>query len=129
MNVPKLRFSEFSGEWEEKKLGDIGKVTMCKRIMKDQTLLLGDIPFYKIGTFGKEADAYIPQELYENFKEKYPYPQKGDILIAASGATYGKTVVFDGSDSYFQDSNIVWIANNEKLVTNNFLNFILLKIL
>jgi type I restriction enzyme S subunit len=124
MNVPKLRFSEFSGEWEEKKLGDIGKVTMCKRIMKDQTLLLGDIPFYKIGTFGKEADAYIPQELYENFKEKYPYPQKGDILIAASGATYGKTVVFDGSDSYFQDSNIVWIANNEKLVTNNFLNFI-----
>lgn len=123
-NVPKLRFKEFSGEWEEKKLGDIGKVTMCKRIMKDQTLPLGAIPFYKIGTFGKEADAYIPQELYENFKKKYPYPQKGDILIAASGATYGKTVVFDGSDSYFQDSNIVWIANNEKLVTNNFLNFI-----
>ena len=27
-NVPKLRFKEFSGEWKEKKLGDIAKVTM-----------------------------------------------------------------------------------------------------
>jgi type I restriction enzyme S subunit len=24
--VPELRFKEFSGEWEEKKLGDIGKI-------------------------------------------------------------------------------------------------------
>lgn len=119
-NVPKLRFSEFSGEWEEKKLGDIGKVTMCKRIMKDQTLPLGDIPFYKIGTFGKEADAYIPQELYENFKEKYPFPKKGDILISASG-TIGRTVIYDGIPAYFQDSNIVWIDNNDNLVKNSFL--------
>ena len=28
MNVPKLRFSEFGGDWEEKKLGDIGKVVV-----------------------------------------------------------------------------------------------------
>jgi len=123
-NVPKLRFKEFSGEWEDKTLGDVGKVTMCKRIMKDQTLPSGDIPFYKIGTFGKIADAYISLELYQNFKKKYSYPKKSDILIAASGATYGKTVVFDGSPSYFQDSNIVWIANEEKLVYNSFLNFI-----
>ena len=24
MNVPKLRFKEFSGEWEEKSLGNLG---------------------------------------------------------------------------------------------------------
>lgn len=127
-NVPKLRFKEFSGDWEEKILGDIGKVTMCKRVMKDQTLPSGDIPFYKIGTFGKVADAFISNELYQTFKAKYSYPNKGDVLIAASGATYGKTVVFDGSPSYFQDSNIVWIANDEKLVYNSFLNFIYRKV-
>lgn len=121
-NVPKLRFKEFSGEWEDITLGDIGKVSMCKRVMKDQTLPEGDIPFYKIGTFGKVADAFISDELYQSFRSKFSYPNKGDILIAASGATYGKTVVFDGTDSYFQDSNIVWIANNEKLVYNSFLN-------
>jgi type I restriction enzyme S subunit len=26
---------------------------MCKRIFKEQTQTEGDIPFYKIGTFGK----------------------------------------------------------------------------
>ena len=120
MNVPKLRFSEFGGDWEEKKLGDIGKVSMCKRIMKDETTLVGEIPFYKIGTFGKEADAYIDKELYENYKNKYSFPKKGDILISASG-TIGRTVVYNGLPAYFQDSNIVWIDNNDNLVKNFFL--------
>jgi type I restriction enzyme S subunit len=26
--VPKLRFKEFSGEWEEKKLGDVSNINM-----------------------------------------------------------------------------------------------------
>lgn len=41
---------------------------MCKRIMKEQTNNIGGVPFYKIGTFGKVADAYISQELYEDYK-------------------------------------------------------------
>ena len=107
-------------EW--KKLGEIGKVCMCKRIMKDQTSSSGDIPFFKIGTFGGNADAYIPQELYEEYKRKYSYPNKGDILISAAG-TIGRTVVFDGSPSYFQDSNIVWLKHNESVVLNSYLRY------
>lgn len=110
-------------DWEVKKLGDIGKVRMCKRIFSHQTSEIGDIPFYKIGTFGKVADSFISKELYEEFVKKYPYPRKGDILISAAG-TLGRTVVFDGAKSYFQDSNIVWIDNNEKLVLNKYLSFI-----
>ena len=110
-------------EWEVKKLGDIGKVRMCKRIFSHQTTEIGDIPFYKIGTFGKIADSFISKELYEDYVKKYSYPRKGDILISAAG-TLGRTVVFDGIKSYFQDSNIVWIDNNEKLVLNKYLIFI-----
>ncbi|MDK9694620.1 MAG: restriction endonuclease subunit S, partial [Sulfurimonas sp.] len=122
--MPKLRFPEFvnSGEWEEKNLGDVGKVSMCKRIMKDETTETGEIPFYKIGTFGKKADAYIDKELYEDYRKKYSFPKKGDILISASG-TIGRLVVYDGLPAYFQDSNIVWIDNNEELVKNSFLSF------
>ncbi|MDX4047699.1 restriction endonuclease subunit S [Aliarcobacter skirrowii] len=119
-NVPKLRFKEFSGKWEKKTVGDVGKVSMCKRILKDQTTSDGDIPFYKIGTFGKEPDAFISKEIFEEFKAKYSFPKEGEILISASG-TIGRTVIYDGSPSYFQDSNIVWIANNEKLALNKFL--------
>lgn len=105
-----------------KTLGDIGKISMCKRIMKHQTSPQGDVPFYKIGTFGKKADAYISYQLFEDYKQLYSYPKKGDILISAAG-TIGRTVVFNGEPSYFQDSNIVWIDNDESQVTNSFLYY------
>ena len=119
-NVPNLRFPGFEGEWEEKRLGDFGKVSMCKRILKEQTDIVGDIPFYKIGTFGRQADSFISKELYEEYKSKYSFPKTGDILISAAG-TIGRTVVYDGKPAYFQDSNIVWIDNTESLVKNIFL--------
>ena len=107
-------------EVEWKSLGEVGEVRMCKRILKNQTSPEGEIPFYKIGTFGKEPDAYIPQKLFEEYKAKYNYPKVGEILISASG-TIGRTVIFDGKDAYFQDSNIVWIENDERQVLNKYL--------
>ena len=101
-------------------LGEIGKVSMCKRIMKAETNTEGGIPFYKIGTFGGTANAYISEELFEKYKQLYSYPKKGDILISAAG-TIGRTVVFDGSPSYFQDSNIVWLEHDESKVLNKYL--------
>ena len=92
---------------------------MCRRIFKEQTSETGDIPFYKIGTFGAEPDAFISRELFEEYKSKYPYPKKGDILISASGSI-GRTVEFSGNNEYFQDSNIVWLSHGERL-TNSFL--------
>lgn len=109
-----------SVEW--KKLGEIGKVQMCKRILKEQTSSTGDIPFFKIGTFGKNADAFISKDLFEEYKAKYSYPQKGDILISAAG-TIGRTIVFDGQPAYFQDSNIVWLRHDESIVLNSFLRY------
>ncbi len=107
---------------EKKTLGDVGKVCMCRRIYKEQTDSSGDVPFYKIGTFGKEPDAFISKELFEEYKSKYSYPKKGDILFSAAG-TIGRTVIFDGAPSYFQDSNIVWIDNDETLVLNKYLYY------
>ena len=106
------------------RLGEIGKISMCKRILKSQTNEFSGIPFYKISTFGGTPTVYIDEKVYLEYKEKYSYPKKGDILISAAG-TIGKTVIFDGEDSYFQDSNIVWIENDESKVTNQFLYYFL----
>lgn len=107
-------------ESEKKTIADIGKICMCKRIMKNETNQNTGIPFYKIGTFGGHANAYISNELYEKYRAQYPYPKKGQILISAAG-TLGRTVEFDGEPAYFQDSNIVWIDNDEKIVSNQYL--------
>lgn len=106
--------------WVERPLGDIGKVSMCKRIFKEETTSKGEIPFYKIGTFGREADAFISSETYSEYKRNYPFPKRGDVLISAAG-TIGRRVVYDGEDAYFQDSNIVWIANDQTQVLNHYL--------
>lgn len=107
-------------KWKVRKLGEIGKASMCKRIFKNQTSPIGDIPFYKIGTFGKEPDAYISKDLYNEYKKTSSFPKKGDVLISASG-TIGRRVVYDGLPAYFQDSNIVWIDNDEQIVLNEYL--------
>ena len=113
-----LAFRKHNVNWIT--LGEIGPVCMCKRIMKAQTNANGEVPFYKIGTFGKEANAYISKEIYEKYKNTYKFPKKGDILISAAG-TIGRTIVYNGEPAYFQDSNIVWIDNDESKVSNKFL--------
>ena len=118
-NVPEIRFKGFSDAWEQRKLGEVGSVSMCRRIFKEQTSESGDIPFYKIGTFGGQADAYISSELFAEYRSKYPYPKEGDILISASGSI-GRTVEFTGKNEYFQDSNIVWLSHDDRL-DNSFL--------
>lgn len=109
-------------DWEVKRLGEIGEVLMCKRIMKYQTEPCGDIPFFKIGTFGGKPDAYISKEIFDEYKTKYSYPKVGDVLISAAG-TIGRSVIFDGTPSYYQDSNIVWIDNNNKQLLNKYLYY------
>lgn len=120
---PRLRFKGFTGEWKNKTLGDLGRVEMCRRIFKEQTQPSGEIPFFKIGTFGQEPDAFISSELFEEYRQKYPYPKQGDILISAAG-TIGRTVEFTGENAYFQDSNIVWLRFDESQITSIFLNII-----
>ena len=120
LNVPNLRFPEFSGEWEKTTLGKTCNVLMCKRILASQTNTESGVPFYKIGTIGGAPDAYISKELFDIYKAKYNYPQKGEVMITCAG-TVGKTIIFDGNDAYYQDSNIVWIDNPTNKIDNTFL--------
>lgn len=117
--VPEVRFKRFGREWENLTLGDLGSVTMNKRIFKHQTTITGDVPFFKIGTFGKQPDAFISKALFNEYKAKYPYPVAGDLLLSASGSI-GRVVEYKGEEHYFQDSNIVWLKHDGK-IDNSFL--------
>lgn len=88
LNVPELRFPEFSGEWEEKKLVDIAKFSKGKGISKKDISEEG-IPCIRYG------------ELYTTYKEKISdvvsktnlskdelvFSSKNDIIIPTSGET------------------------------------------
>ena len=126
LNVPHLRFPEFSGEWKKVRLGDNCNIQMCKRIMAAQTNTDCGVPFYKIGTIGGKADAYISKELFDEYKMKYSFPCKGEVMITCAG-TVGKCIIYNGEDSYYQDSNIVWVENPNKIIANDFLYHLLSK--
>ena len=113
-NKPKIRFKGFDDAWEQRKLGELGTIQTCKRIFKDQTSELGEIPFYKNGTIGLKADAFISREIFEEYKRLYPYPEKGDVLISAVGSV-GRTAEYTGEDAYFQDSNVVWLKTDNSI--------------
>lgn len=119
MGEPKLRFKADDGsdfpDWDEMTLGDVGSVAMCKRVFKEQTFEVGDVPFFKIGTFGGAPDAYISQSLFDELKSKYAYPKVGTILLSASG-TIGRQVEYKGEDAYYQDSNIVWLEHDDTVL-------------
>jgi type I restriction enzyme S subunit len=100
---------------------------MCKRIMAVQTNTDSGVPFYKIGTIGEKADAYISKELFDEYKKKYSFPRKGEVMITCAG-TVGKCIIYNGEDSYYQDSNIVWIDNPDEIITNEFLYHLLRKV-
>ena len=122
-----MRFPGFSGEWASRRIGEDCTVNMCKRIFANQTSEQGDVPFFKIGTIGGTPDAYITRDLFEEYKAKYNYPHEGEVMITCAG-TVGKTIVFDGEDAYFQDSNIVWLSNPKQLYINSFLNYVLSRV-
>ena len=100
---------------------------MCKRILASQTNTEEGVPFYKIGTIGNAPDAYISKELFDDYKTKYNYPHKGEVMITCAG-TVGKCIIYDGKDAYYQDSNIVWIDNSSQSISNSFLYHLLAKV-
>ena len=110
----------FGNDVPRKRLGEIVDVCMCKRIKKEQTEVNGDIPFYKNGTLGKKANAYISKQLFDEYSTKYPFPHVGDVMLSTAG-TIGKAIKYDGLPAYFQDSNVVWLKNDGISVSNEYL--------
>ncbi|WP_405633092.1 restriction endonuclease subunit S [Pseudoalteromonas sp. Ld20] len=117
--IPEIRFKGFDDEWKRFTLGELGSVATNKRIFIHETSLIGDVPFYKIGTFGREPKLFISQELFDNYKKRYPFPEKGDLLFSVIGSI-GRVVEYTGEDEYFQDSNVVWLKHDGAIV-NSFL--------
>lgn len=116
-NVPKLRFKEFSGDWEEKKLGEVSVLTSSKRVYLSDYTTFG-IPFYrgkeiseiKLGIVPKDI-LYISQEAYDEYKSKFGVPHIGDILITAVGTLGNVLRINDNSPFYFKDGNLIWIKD------------------
>ena len=93
VSVPKLRFPEFSGEWEEKKLGTTGKFfSGGTPLTTNKEFYNGNIPFIKSGEISKNnTEQFISEKGLKNSSAKLV--KKGDLLFALYGATSGEVAI------------------------------------
>ncbi|WP_320815618.1 restriction endonuclease subunit S [Flavobacterium sp.] len=97
-NIPALRFPEFDGEWENKKIGDIAKkvnsgstprggsevyVTEGILFIRSQNVLDSKLSF--------ENSTYITNEINDSMKNSVVHPN--DILLNITGASLGRSCV------------------------------------
>jgi type I restriction enzyme, S subunit len=116
-----LRLPGFSGEWDEKRLGDIFEITSSKRVFQSEWKTEG-IPFYRareLAVLGQNNyvnnELFISKSLYKTFKSLHSVPKVGDMLVTGVG-TLGKVyVVPDEKAFYFKDGNIIWFKIGESL--------------
>jgi len=87
-NVPELRFPEFDGEWEEKKLGSIACFSKGKLGSKKDISQNG-IPFILYGELYTKYNAII-EKVYSKIaidKNNLKVASKNEVLIPSSGET------------------------------------------
>jgi type I restriction enzyme S subunit len=97
-NIPKLRFPEFKGEWERKKLGEV-----AEKINSGKTPLGGESVYTERGILfirsqnvnddklSFENSTYIPEEINNTMKNSVV--KANDILLNITGASLGRSCV------------------------------------
>lgn len=91
--TPRLRFPEFTGEWKEKKLGEVASSFSGGTPKSSESKYYGgDIPFIRSGEIhGCKTELYITEEGLNKSSAKLV--SKGDLLIALYGATSGEVAI------------------------------------
>jgi len=131
--IPEIRFPEFSGEWVEKRLGEVCDIVSSKRILASFYQKEG-IPFFRgneITQLSKDKNIedldiiYIPTKLYNKISKQYGVPKENDILITAIGTIGNSWIVPKGFKFYFKDGNLLWLKNIKLNVSflNHYLAF------
>ena len=116
-----MRFPEFSGEWETIKLGDVLKLKGGYAFKSERFLDTG-VPIVRISNLPQNSNSvdlsncvYYESGNYQNYTVK-----NGDLLIAMSGATTGKTAIYRYNYSAYLNQRVGLFAPKEK-VHNQFL--------
>lgn len=87
MNVPKLRFPEFSGEWEKKKLSDIALFSKGKGYTKND-LQKNGTPIILYGRMYTKYETIIDNvDTFVNMQNGSVISKGGEIIVPASGET------------------------------------------
>ncbi|WP_270469005.1 restriction endonuclease subunit S [Catenibacterium mitsuokai] len=119
--VPEIRFTGFTNDWEQRKLGEVMNVTSVKRIHQSDWTDYG-IRFLRARDIvsaykNEEPDdyLYISKEKYDEYSSISGKVSIGDMLVTGVGTIGVPYLVENSEPLYFKDGNIIWFQNEDKV--------------
>ena len=115
--VPKFRFSGFTDDWEQRKVGELTNVLSASRVHKEEWAEDG-VPFFRssdvVSAFkGTENEkAFISVELYEQLAKSSGKLEQNDILITGGGSIGIPYIMPDNKPLYSKDADLIWIKHS-----------------
>lgn len=120
---PKLRFKEFSGDWEEKKFKQV--INSFDYGMNSSAVEFdGENKYIRITDIDENTHKYLNNNIVSpsgKLEDKY-IVQKNDILFARTGASTGKTYLYDEKDGKLYFAGFL-IRGNVKEEYNSYFVF------
>lgn len=121
-------------DWRWVMLGKVAEITSSKRIYQHEYVSNG-IPFYRTKEIkelseGKDLtfDLFISNEKYNEIKNRFTVPKKGDVLLSAVGTIGISYIIKNDKPFYFKDGNLMWLRNlndiDPKFLSYGLTNFI-----
>lgn len=117
--VPKIRFSGFTDDWEQRKVGELTNVLSASRVHKEEWAEDG-VPFFRssdvVSAFkGTDNEkAFISFDLYEQLAKSSGKLEQNDILITGGGSIGIPYIVPDNKPLYSKDADLIWIKHSDK---------------
>ena len=129
VNIPKLRFPEFSGWWENNKLGDVGSFfSGGTPLTSKRAYFDGVIPFIRSGEINSDkTEQFISDEGLKKSSAKMV--EKGDLIYALYGATSGEVGISKINGAINQailcirtNHNTIYLMNYLRFNKDNIIN-------
>ena len=111
--------------WEVKKLGDVCEVSSFKRVLVEDVLEKGPVPFIRGTELSaickenkREYKMYITMEHYERVKNISGVPNVGDLLIPSINAEGLVWVVDTPEPMYYKDGRVLWVHVDQNSISS-----------
>ncbi|MFT4430748.1 MULTISPECIES: restriction endonuclease subunit S [Bacillus] len=104
-SMPEVRFSGFTGDWEQRKLREMLAEPVTDGPHETPKLEESGIPFISVDAIvDNQIDfdrkrGYISEEIDELYSKKYR-PQYHDVFLVKSGSTVGKTAIVETKERF-----------------------------
>ena len=114
--VPEIRFPEFTGDWEQHKLGEVAPLRGGYAFKSDKYKTEGT-PIVRISNILSDGSVGAEFAYYDDIEDDEKCTLgNGDALLAMSGATTGKVSILkcNNNDKYYQNQRVGYFERNEQ---------------